>query len=91
LSTILIDYVPLEVADLGCELAPPYGPAKLRFSCASDNGLELHRDVRIDFRMGTASYWGTFRVTHCTLGPHQWTYEYSSVGRVDKIHEPPAH
>jgi hypothetical protein len=84
LSTILIDSVPLEVTDLGCELAPPHGPAKLRFSCASGNHLEFQRDVRIDFQIGTASYRGTFRVTHCTLAPGRWDYEYSSVGRVDK-------
>ena len=86
MSTILIDNLPFEVIDLGCELAPPHGPAKLRFRCTADNNLELHRDVRIDFRIGAASYRGTFRVTHCTLGPGQWDYEYSSVGRVDKSH-----
>jgi hypothetical protein len=84
LSTILIDSAPLEVTDLGCELAPPHGPAKLRFSCTSDDSLEFHRDVRIEFQIGAASYRGTFRVTHCRLGPGQWDYEYSSVGRVDK-------
>ena len=86
MSTILIDSVPLEVTDLGCELAPPHGPAKLRFSCAADNSLELHRDVRIEFQIGAVAYRGEFRVTHCTLGPGQCDYEYSSVGRVDKTH-----
>ena len=86
MSTILIDSLPLEVTDLGCELAPPHGPAKLRFKCSSENSLELHRDVRIDFQIGAASYQGTFRVTHCTLGSGELDYEYSSVGRVDKSH-----
>jgi hypothetical protein len=85
-STILVDSLPLQVTDLGCELAPPHGPAKLRFRCARDSGLELHRDVRIDFQIGASSYRGTFRVMHCMLHPGRSDYEFSSVGRVDKTH-----
>jgi hypothetical protein len=82
MSSILVDGASFEVTNLSCELTPPRGPAKLRFACARKSGLELQEQVCIDFQIGAGSYRGTFRITHCTLGPDRCDFEYSSVGAV---------